>query len=145
MAVENDWAILERTDAGTFHTCLFVLQTTEDSLVIKRPYITIYHFPQAEEEAEVQQQPASMNRIIGAHNFELRCNNTTLISKISCGALYVDKASRAVIGFDIAGSASHEGKGDKSIDNANENVPIRLHFHSDSSLVQKLKRLRIII
>jgi hypothetical protein len=107
---ENDWVILQRTDIdGKFYSFLAIQPSTEKQIAFRRPYITIYHFAQRLEKSNKHYLMASENRLIGADYFELKCNDSSLISKDSCGGPYVDNSSKAVLGFHIAGASSYEG------------------------------------
>ena len=61
--------------------------------------------------------------IIRAENGELRCNETSLVSKGSCVGPYVDNLFGVAIGlgFHIAGASSYEDKAKKSLDDVINN------------------------
>ncbi len=145
---DNDWIILKRVGDGKFHSVLAIQPSTDHSIASRRPWITIYHFPISFQKAEKSGRhnlASSENRLIGAENFELKCNDLSLISKGSCGGPYVDNISKTALGFHIAGASSYEGKGNKQLVDAINNVPVGLQFHPMSSLVIALKNLRILV
>lgn len=144
---ENDWIILERTDGGKFRSVIAIQMSVDTQMDIRRPWITIYHFPISFQAVENSKHNlvASENRVIGAEKFELKCGDISLISKGSCGGPYVDNTSKTALGFHIAGASSYEGAGNKKILDAINNVPVGLHFHPKSPLVAELKKLFILL
>jgi len=145
IANSDDWIVLERTDGGKFRITIPVEQTTESDLTTRRPFVTIYHFPVSLQIVEKFSHTlhSISNRVIGADNGELRCNEISLISKGSCGGPYVDNDRLTAVGFHIAGASSFEGKANKFADAIN-NVPVGLHFEPASTVVTALKSLKIL-
>lgn len=144
----DDWVILKRIDNKAFRVYIHVQSTLTKSLKNDRPYITIYQVPISFQEGEKGPEMSivsSLNRVIGAVNGELRCNDLSLISKGSCGGPYVDNMTGNAIGFHVAGATSLEGEKNQDIIVAISNVPVGLHFDPQSSLVLKLKELKILV
>jgi hypothetical protein len=142
----DDWIVLERTDGEKFRIAIAVQPTVGTELIARRPFVTIYHFPISLQKVVKfsNHLHSNPNRVIGAENGELRCNDFSLISMGSCGGPYVDNLSGVAIGFHIAGASSFEGKAYKKIVDAINNVPVGLHFGTASTLVLALRTLNIL-
>ena len=142
----DDWIVLERTDGGKFRLAISVKPTNDEELNKRRPYITIYHFPISLQKVGnfSNHLHSNPNRVIGAENGELRCDDFSLISKGSCGGPYVDNVFGDAIGFHISGASSYQGNANKNLVDVINNVPVGLHFGTVSSLVSALKTLNIL-
>ena len=136
----DDWIVLRRVDNVPFRMTIIVMPTDDAVIIDSRPYITIYHYPK-DLQATINVPHnvlSSQNRLIGAHNGKLNCNDLSNISGESCGGPYVDHVSGGAYGFHIEGVNSYGEAGYKLL------VPVALHFRSDSTLVAELKRMKVL-
>lgn len=142
----DDWIILRRIDNIPFRMTIIVMPTDDAVIVTTRPYVTIYHYPKdLQTTINVPHNIlSSQNRLIGAHDGKLNCNDLSNISGGSCGGPYVDHVSGGAYGFHIEGVNSYSGVGYKLLVEAMSLVPVALHFRSDSTLVAELKRMKVL-
>ena len=151
----DDWIVLERTDGGKFHVAISVKPTTGAQLFARRPYVTIYyHSPisphKIENFSNQYRLRSDSNRIVGAVNGELRCNDNALTNSkgSSCGGPYVDDLYGVSIGLHIYGASSYSSDGsaikDNLVDGIHYYVPVGLHFGNTSTLVSALRTLKIL-
>jgi len=134
ISASDDWIVLERTDRSKFDSAFSVIPTNDEQLNRRRPHITIYHFPDSVDSYYLR---SSYNRVIGAENGQLRCNDLSEVSKTSCGGPYVDDLNGTAIGFHLRG-ISYDEKGTNTM----KKLPRGFHFEVNSSLMVALADIR---
>lgn len=138
----DDWIILRST--VSFRNIILV-EVREDSYFVARPYITIYHYPINYHSANADNIAilSSQNRVSQVDKGLLYCNDLCNVSGGSCGGPYVDNSSGGAYGLHI--EAMNRTKVFKNLIEAESLMPVALHFGPDSSIVTKLKELKVAI
>ena len=146
MENSEDWLILKRKDNHHFDSYIGVRVTNGIKIEKELPYISIYHYPldySSLDKIEIT-KTCSETRVISAQINLLICNDFCTISRGSCGAPYVEKASSCAIGFHLYGMSVLNSKVPAQYQGTTEDRPCGLHFVQGSSVVQALRKYEIL-